>query len=918
MARMEGFLFRGNRLLWGVAAYLFAFASAAGWVTSRILGVSEVESAASAEALQALLQAHVAILAVLLPVVLLVLQMSERGTFTAVGFVHAADKRFRLAWLFVAGTWLAARLAIDGVWLTHPWMVVFDLLLFALFLVYVSLLLIWAIAGLANPSRRRELALGVLHDQLAEAQTRSRQILEQREDFDAAASKAGVAVQAATRYARGGASVIPVPATAAGVVGRINLKRLSHLVEDLELRAGLTSGAAPTLLDGSDLQTIRAVLYVRPGDRVSRDAPVALLENLSPSSVPVDEVVRDVFACISFDAEAAAVADRVSDLLDTAVDHTERAIREGSAHRAIRGLETLREVLRWSLDSSGGAPPDVATAGFTGTWFFETLDSLSVALEGSPARSMAKPVVSAYLDFAHLWEKWQFTDEASRVLRAALRVAHGAGVPSTLESVAVFVSSTGLGVHRSPDRAWQWSKKYASLVKDALEASDRTATALLARAGEQVTGWIDPPTIQGTLAGTRRAVSHLEENLPEAQAAMVLSATRLFLSGWERVARAEDVDHDSWLEPLAGPGNAYDLPGLSVLELALSDDFQSRLGAEHWEIFSWGPFAGVGFLTLDAKIVSSFVSSPEWMLAARREYMDIELDSLDDDRLLSLQSRLKQLGRDGAPQVQWLESAAQELEGRLLARRVEQPLDPQRLAAVAEGWRESRGTFPPILAATPRPEGLSVSDQTTFGINALVPRYYFVESHVMADPRQLGSQAGTQMRREALRFWVEAASRQSPTSVVKRENAASHVIQAVEELQEIGMSAGVLLLNLDLLAADLEELGVPVAIEKSWRMQAAMVADFQMFGSFFVTPVVAEGGQAVQVDVVDGEVAQRIAAEEAWTQEGDWAHLDGPERILQLRDRVHVRILEEYALKVEEPSAARVILISNDDEWAEE
>lgn len=910
MARVERNLLRGERLTWGFAAFLLVYTTAIGWLAGHVVGVSNEDAAAAADALQSLLQAHVAVLAVLLPVVLLILQMAERGTLMAVGFVHAADQRFRLKWLFVAGIFLAVRLAIDGIWLTYPWMEYLDFGLFVLFLAYLSSVLTWSLAGLASPTRRREIAEEVLREQLNKAQASSRRILPRRERFEASASEVGISVYPVRPYFRRSESTVLVTTTKAGVVGHVDLDGLSAIARELAPRVGLTSSDEPVMTSQQDdPPAIRLILHVRPGDRISLEDPVVVFENLSPSSVPVDEIATEVLGCINLDPEAAAVADRVADLLDTAVDQTDRAIREGSRHRAMRGLEALGNVLRWSLESSDGEPAPLATAGFTASWFFDALESLSTALHASTTPAIARPVMSAYLEFAAVWEGWEFTDEATRVLRGALQAGQKSDDASLLERLAVSISSSGLGAHRAPDAAWRWSKKYASVVRDALESSDATATELLARAGAQVTGYLDSPLLMNSFIGSRQPVSLLAKEQPEAQAAMILSATRLFLAGWEEVAHPERSE-DRWLKVLDGPGSAYDMPGLSVLELALSEDFQARIGAQHWEIFTWGPFGGAGFLTLDARIAAAFARDSEWMGAARDELASVSFEELDDDRVLSIKSRLQRLKDSAERPVQWVVQAVADLDGLLQERRVARPLDPTRLMAVREAWREARGTMPGILHATPRPEGAAVTDKTTFGANTLLPRSFLVESHVMADPGQFGSQIGTQMRREALRFWVETASQHCQAVTVSRSEATSEIRDAVDALRTTGSKVSVLLLNLDLERKALEQLGIPVVAERSWRIQAAMVADFQRFANFYVTSVTGDGDNPVEIRVIDEEGAKQMVTEQAWTREGDWGQLDETERISALRDRVHVRILEEYALKIEDPSAARVIALS--------
>jgi hypothetical protein len=250
-----------------------------------------------------------------------------------------------------------------------------------------------------------------------------------------------------------------------------------------------------------------------------------------------------------------------------------------------------------------------------------------------------------------------------------------------------------------------------------------------------------------------------------------------------------------------------------LLREALDDDFQHALGVTWWEMEGTS-VRGVsgGVIAIDSYIRLAAVLS-----AGRRGTSSVPdpASEADGDLAWLLTESLKSLTKDAESRVSSLmpsESRMNSIESEL-KRAVEQrdrkqgdalaraELDPERVAAFHSGVANARSTRRNLLdlVAVTRTE---TPDKPSFGFNRLEQKWWFVNSHVSADPSRLAETLVQGLSRGEDSAIIDALRRESRARSVEIESLATSLLEWVSSR---------------------EPLEGPVLVTNSWRVAEVLV-----------------------------------------------------------------------------------------------
>lgn len=271
------------------------------------------------------------------------------------------------------------------------------------------------------------------------------------------------------------------------------------------------------------------------------------------------------------------------------------------------------------------------------------------------------------------------------------------------------------------------------------------------------------------------------------------------------------------------------------------------------------------------------------------------------------------------------------LDERDQARRDQLDLDAKKvdlfLSAAEEAWRAPS----PLRSSTAEEIAVENPPDLLFGHSSLVPKDFFTDSRVYADPADMGRNFGNGLARgESVRIVDQLMALPHPR--IRLSQVRAHVSAAIDELRRDGFEPHVFAVNSWRVthaltgsydSSDIEFDGARVSVDYAGDVQLCVVADLRravltrrwaMTATDPGDQLLADGLLVGGVrDVTDEVASQLIEGNEEFRRADDGSLLSDEDARRKLRNRVIAKLFSKLTIELTEPRAARVFSVNENE-----
>jgi len=365
--------------------------------------------------------------------------------------------------------------------------------------------------------------------------------------------------------------------------------------------------------------------------------------------------------------------------------------------------------------------------------------------------------------------------------------------------------------------------------------------------------------------------------------------------------------------------------------------WETALRAERGGVIQFDHYLTLAFVLLLARGFVGLRVAPSGAPEDTRFYVERVIEGL---RTITEREPYLQLGPFPSAQVvqekaeQLFEELQRAVQDQVALLALSQERLTQFVDAVRAEWHAQSQQHPQLRARADEPPNGDDSAYLLFGFNNLVPKDYFAETHVFADPKDLAAEYIRALVRGEKEYWLRQVGAAARSLVTPTERFRDVVKEQLRAQRSAGFVPEIVVFRdwrlMDELREDPMDVtrspdsttldGARVTLSFEDVEFSCIVADFAAVGELRYERMVARrtGDQVIEagrllvgVESIDTALAESLFERNPrLATTGDETGVELPEAIHRLRQRVVVRLLERISVVLSPALVATIVTVS--------